>query len=289
MMFLVTGITGNVGGEAARKLLDEGREVRALVRDRTRAREWSAMGVDLREGDLADPSALADALQEVGGAFLMQPTPLGVSPGFPEATALNASIIEALRRSPPPRLVVLSSVGSEQTSGLGNITQTHMLEDALANVTFPIALVRAGGLLDNYLGLRGRVAETGVLDSFLQPVDRAFPMVATRDVGAEVARLLTAASWEGRRIIEMGSPITPNEVAAGMAEALARDVVAKPIPREYWDDAMSAMGLPPDKAGNWAEMEDGFNSGWIDFGRAGTEAVAATTSPAQVFAQTSQQ
>lgn len=287
-MFFVAGITGKVGGATARKLLDDGREVRALVRDRSKAGEWSQRGVELREGDLTDASTLAGALQGVEGAFLMQPTPMGVSPDFPEATALNASIVEALRRSPPPRVVVLSSVGSEQTSGLGNITQTHMLEVALGDVEFPMAFLRAGALLENFLASIDRAGETGVLDSFLQPVDRAFPMVATRDVGAEVARLLTAAPWEGRRVIEVGSRITPDEVAAGMAEALGRNVVAKPIPREYWDATISAMGVPPEKAGNWAEMEDGFNSGWIDFGRPGTEAVAGTTTPVRVFAQARQ-
>ena len=32
-MFVITGITGNVGGEVARNLLAAGRPVRALVRD----------------------------------------------------------------------------------------------------------------------------------------------------------------------------------------------------------------------------------------------------------------
>jgi uncharacterized protein YbjT (DUF2867 family) len=163
-----------------------------------------------------------------------------------------------------------------------------MLEEALADVAFAIAFVRAGALMENFLASLGRAAETGVFDSFLQPVDRGFPMVATRDVGAEVARLLTAAPWQGRRIIEVGSRVTPNAVAAGMTEALGREVLAQPIPREHWDATIRAMELPQEKAGNWAEMEDGFNSGWIDFGRPGTEAVAGTTTSAQVFAQASQ-
>lgn len=284
-MFFVAGINGNVGGAAARRLLEDGHKVRSLVRDRAKSAEWSDQEVELLQGDLTDAGALSDALRGVEGAFLMQPTPMGISPEFPEAKALNASIKEALERAPPPRLVVLSSVGSEQASGLGNITQTHMLEEALADVVFPIAFVRAGALMVNYVASLGRAAETGVFDSFLQPVARAFPMIAPQDVGAEVARLLTAIPWGARRIIEVGSRITPNEVAAGMAEALGREVVARPIPREQWDATISAMGVPPEKAGNWADMQDGFNSGWIDFGRSGTEPVAGTTTPAQFFAQ----
>ncbi|MBC7793238.1 MAG: NmrA family transcriptional regulator, partial [Clostridia bacterium] len=41
---------------------------------------------------------------------------------------------------------------------------------------------------------------TGDFDSFLQPIDQGFPMVATVDVGAEVARLLVEG-WESRQVI----------------------------------------------------------------------------------------
>jgi uncharacterized protein YbjT (DUF2867 family) len=39
-MFLVMGITGQVGGATARHLLTQGKKVRALVRDRAKAASW---------------------------------------------------------------------------------------------------------------------------------------------------------------------------------------------------------------------------------------------------------
>lgn len=283
-MFFVSGMTGNVGGSAAQKLLDEGHAVRALVRDPQKAAAWLQQGVDVRHGDLTDADALAAALEGVEGAFVMQPTPVAVAPGFPEAKALNAALTEALRLSPPPKLVVLSSVGSEQSSGLGNITQTHLLEEDLQNLTFPIAIVRAGAFIENNLHALERAAATGWFDSFLQPTDRTFPMIATADIGHEVARLLVAG-WSGKRIVELGSPVSPDDLARAMGETLGREVRARPIPREGWAATLKAMGLPEDKIGNWEEMQDGFNSGRIDFGVPGTESVAGTLTPAAVFAQ----
>ncbi|WP_428393499.1 NmrA family NAD(P)-binding protein [Lichenicoccus sp.] len=281
-MFFIAGITGHIGGATAKVLLAEGRPVRALVRNLSKAIEWADRGVELQAGDLTDSHALAEALEGVEAAFLMQPTPMGVTRNFPEAHALTHSIADALERTPPPRAVVLSSVGSEQDCGLGNITQTHLLERALDRFTFPLAFVRSGALLENNLQSLKRAGETGVFDSFLQPVDRAFPMAATADVGAEVARLLVEG-WKGRKVIELGSYYSPTEIAEAMGKALMKPVQARAIPRDRWGTVLEHMGLPPEKAVNWEEMQDGFNNGWIDFGCQGTEAVAGTTKPVDIF------
>ena len=142
--------------------------------------------------------------------------------------------------------------------------------------------MRAGSLLENYAFSLQRAGETGVFDSFHQPVNRGFPMVATADVGAEVARLLVEG-WDGRRIVEIGSRHTPADLAAAMGQALGRPVQARAIPRDAWPAVLKQMGLGSEQAANWQEMQDGFNSGWIDFGRPGAERVAGATSPADFF------
>jgi NAD(P)H dehydrogenase (quinone) len=283
-MFFIAGITGKVGGAAARQLLEKGYKVRTLARDPHKAATWSQQGVEVRQGDLTDAAAVTSALEGVEGAFVMQPTPTAVLPSFPEAKAINASLSEALRQAPPPRLVVLSSVGSQQKSGLGNITQTHLLEEALSDLPFPIAFIRAGAFMENNLSGLERAASSGWFDSFLQPTDHTFPMIATADIGTEVAHLLMNG-WSGKKIVELGSPYSPNNLAQAMSEVLGRPVQARPIPREGWTARLATIGLPPSKIGPWEEMQDGFNSGWIDFGVPGTEPVAATTTPLQVFAR----
>ena len=53
-MFLVTGITGRVGGATAKHLLAQGKKVRALVRNREKAANWADQGVELVDGDWND-------------------------------------------------------------------------------------------------------------------------------------------------------------------------------------------------------------------------------------------
>jgi uncharacterized protein YbjT (DUF2867 family) len=283
-MFLVTGITGRVGGATAHNLLSNGHKVRALVRNRQKAATWADKGVELVPGDVTDAASIAGALRGVEGAYIMLPPIFTPQPGYPEAKAVIASYVQALRRVSPPRLAVLSSIGSEKTERLGLITQTHHLEEALAEFTFPIAFIRAASFFENFVAQLGPASQTGTLYSFYQPLDRPVPSIATQDIGALAAQLLADKSWTGRRILELGSPYMLAQYASAMSEVLGRPVTVQIVPRDRWAATLASFGFPPESTGAYEEMVENFNSGWIHFGVPGTEQVAASTTPQQVFA-----
>jgi len=238
--------------------------------------------VELIQGDFDDPTSLAKALQGVEGAYLMMSPNWNPSPGFPEAKAIVASYEKALAQSPVPKLVVLSSIGSEKGERLGLITATAILERALERLPFPVAFVRAGSFFENFL-FALESGKAGVMPSFYQPVDRQVPMIATDDIGAEVAKLLTT-DWTGKRYIELGSQVSPDEVATAVGEILGHEVEAQAVPRAAWPAALEGMGFPKGNTAPYEEMADNFNSGWIAFGVPGAEKVEGTTTAKQVFA-----
>ncbi len=285
-MFLVTGITGKVGGAAAKQLLAQGKQVRALVRDEAKAKSWADGGVELVKGEWEDAAAMTRALEGVEGAYLMMPPVQTPSRDFREAKAVIASYKQALAEAAPPKVVALSSMGSQQTSGLGLITSTHLFEEALRDEPFPIAFIRAGGFYENFLyGLQA--GQGGTLPLFYTPTDRKLPMIATADIGAEAAKLLTT-DWTGKRYIELGSMVSSDEVAAQLGKVLGREVKAQALPREAWAATLEQMGLPKGQTWAYEEMMEGENSGWIGFGVEGTERVEGTTSAQQVFAAAKQ-
>ena len=280
-MFLITGITGKVGGAAAKHLLAQGKQLRALVRDEAKAKIWADQGVELFKGEWEDAAALTRALEGVEGAYLMVPPIATPSRDFSEAKAVIASYTQALTKAAPPKLVALSSMGSEKSSGLGLITSTHMLEEALKDRPFPIALIRAGSFYENFLyGLQA--GQGGTLPVFYIPTSHKLPMIATQDIGAEVAKLLTT-DWSGKRTVELGSMRSADDLAAELGKALGRDVKAQAAPREAWAGALEHMGLPKGQTWGMEEMNEGINSGWIGFGVEGTERVEGTTTAEQVF------
>jgi uncharacterized protein YbjT (DUF2867 family) len=192
-MFLIAGITGKVGGATARHLLAHGKQVRALVRNREKAANWANQGVELVDGDWNDSAAIEQGLKGVDGAFVMLPAVWAPSPDYKEAKDVIANYVEVLAKAAPLRIVALSSMGANRTSGLGMITALSLLEQGFRDLTSPIAFVRAGGFFENFLyGLH--VAQGGTLPVYYNPTNRKSTMVATNDVGAEVAALLTGAA-----------------------------------------------------------------------------------------------
>ena len=62
---LVTGATGFAGGALVRRLAAQNAPVRALVRDPARGAPLVDLGIEIVEGDLADPAAMREAMQGV--------------------------------------------------------------------------------------------------------------------------------------------------------------------------------------------------------------------------------
>lgn len=69
MKVLVTGATGFLGHWMTRRLLDEGFEVRVLVRSRNKVDELHGLKVEIVEGDVTHLPSLVDATRNVGGVF----------------------------------------------------------------------------------------------------------------------------------------------------------------------------------------------------------------------------
>ena len=281
-MFLVMGITGRVGGATARHLLAQGKKVRALVRDRARAASWSAQGVELVDGDWNDAAAIERALDGVDGAFVMLPPIWAPSPDFKEARGIIANYVDALSKMPVPRVVALSSMGANNASGMGLITALSLLEQGFRDLALPIAFVRAGGFFENFLyGLH--VAQGGTLPVFYNPTDRQSTMVASDDIGAEIATLLSGPAWSGHRAIELGSMVSADDVAAQLGEVMEIDVRAFAVPRAEWPATFEQFGIPKGQSGPAEAMYEAVNTGGMDLGVEGTEHVAGTTSARDVF------
>jgi len=268
-MFAVTGITGKVGAAVARSLLSDDQSVRAVVRDRSKGAAWAQLGCDIAVADMSDTAALTAAFEGTAGVFAMLPPVFDPAPGFPEATPFINSLHAALTDAKPTKVVVLSTVGAEAPQpNLLNVL--GRMEEALGGLPMPVTFLRAAWFMEN-AAWDIASAKSGLIQSYLQPLDRPIPMVSTDDVGRAAAALLKER-WEGKRVVELegAQRVSPNALAAAFAKVLGTPVRAEVVPRDRWESNFRAQGMknPTPRM----QMIDGFNAGWIDFPDRGARA-----------------
>ena len=268
-MYAVTGITGKVGAAVARSLLSADQAVRAVVRDRGKGAAWADLGCDVAVADLVDASALTKAFEGTEGVFAMLPPVFDPTPGFLEARKYIASMYTALAEAKPKKVVVLSTIGADAPQP-NLLNALGLMEDAFKSLPMPVTFLRAAWFMEN-AALDIASAREGTIQSYLQPLDRRVPMIATDDVGRTAAALLQE-NWEGRRVVELegAQRVSPNTLADAFAKALTQPVRAQAVPRDRWESIFRAQGMknPIPRM----QMIDGFNAGWIDFPNLGANA-----------------
>jgi uncharacterized protein YbjT (DUF2867 family) len=274
-MYAISGITGKVGGEVARHLLANGQSVRAVLRDRAKAADWAAKGCDIAIADMADAEQLAAAFSGTEGVFILPPSDFDPEPGYPEAKRVIDQVTRALTTARPQRVVCLSTIGADAPHD-NLLTQRTLMERSLNSIDLPVTFLRPGWFMENALWDVGSARDEGVVRSFLQPADKAFPMVATQDVGRIAAELLQQP-WSGTRVVELEGPVrvSADDLAQAFAAVLGRPVRVDIVTREGWEGLFRAQGMknPLPRI----RMLDGFNEGWIEFSDQGRSAVKGGT------------
>jgi NAD(P)H dehydrogenase (quinone) len=200
----------------------------------------------------------------------MLPPLFDPSPDFAEARSMITTLRAALRISSPRRVVALSTIGADAERP-NLLNQLGLLEQGLGTLGIPMTFLRPAWFMENAALDIASARERGVIESYLQPLDRAVPMIATADVGRTVADLVQE-TWDGVRVVELEAAqrVSPDAVASAFRKALGKPVKAEIVPRSEWDATFRAQGMknPLPRI----QMLDGFNQGWIEFADHGARA-----------------
>jgi uncharacterized protein YbjT (DUF2867 family) len=185
------------------------------------------------------------------------------SPDFPETRATIAALRHALEAARPQKIVCISTIGAQATR-TNLLTQLTLMEQSLGNLPMPITFLRPAWYMENCSWDVAPARDRGVISSFLQPLDKPVPMVATADVGRVAAELLLE-NWTGRRIVELEGPnrVAPTTIAEAFAEIFNHPVRVEAVPRQTWEQLFKSQGM--NHPGPRMLMLDGFNEGWIEF------------------------
>jgi uncharacterized protein YbjT (DUF2867 family) len=199
-MILVTGATGNAGGELVRVLQKSSQPVRSLVR-----------GPDGRP-DLNKPDTLRPVLDGVSGLFLLS--------GYADMPGLLAEA----RRAGVERVVLLSGSSAEVTAGDNAITR-YMLrsEQAVRDSGLAWTILRPHAFASNALRWRPQLAAGNTIRAqFPQALSTVIDPI---DIASVAAAALTSTGHDGATYRLTGPEVLrPADQVRILAGALGRDL-----------------------------------------------------------------
>lgn len=166
---LVAGATGQTGQLIVSELLANGYEVRALVRDTSKARKVLGDKVELVQGDVKDPATLTAAFAGTDAVISAVGARGAKGPDRPEAIDYEGvkNLVDAAVDARSRQFVLVSSRSVTQPENplnklFGNVLIWKLKgEDALRASGVPYTVVRPGGLTNGPGGERDIVLEQG--------------------------------------------------------------------------------------------------------------------------------
>jgi uncharacterized protein YbjT (DUF2867 family) len=263
-MYVVTGATGNTGRVVANRLLDQGKKVRVIGRNRERLQPFVARGAEAFVADLSDQAAVKQAFAGANAVYAMIP-PNVASPDFrAEQRRVTAAIAAALEHAGVEHAVTLSSIGADKESGTGPVVGLRELEQALNRIAgLNVVYLRAGYFMENTLGQAAAIKAMGKTAGPLRG-DLKLPMIATKDIGNKAAEWLLGLDFKGKQTHELlgQRDLSMNEVTSIIGHAIDKpDLEYAQLPDAMMQPILVQMGMSSNLAERILEMAHALNSG----------------------------
>lgn len=235
MTILVTGATGNIGGEVIQALLKRNTTIRGLVRDSQKATKLAEQGVELAIGDLSHPKTLDSALQDIETAFLVLPNLLN-------QVELECKFIDAAKSAGIRQIVKLSVMGAGELPS--TFQQWHrQIELHLEQSGIAWTHLRPNMLMQNMRWFAQTIAQTGCIYNCVG--NTKISHVDARNVALVAAVCLTESGHENQHHVLTGDrAITFDQIADIFAKALGRSVRYVDLPPVDLKAARLAYGEP---------------------------------------------
>ncbi|MBY5771762.1 NAD(P)H-binding protein [Rhizobium leguminosarum bv. viciae] len=219
MTILVTGATGNVGRQVVEHLVKRGADVRALVRDPSKA-EFPA-GVSVAQGDFLDVDSLRNAMSGVSTLFLLNAV---VPDEFTQALiALNVA-----RSAGIERIVYLSVIHADVYVNVPHFAGKFGVERMIEQMGFKATILRPAYFIQNDLMVKDVITGYG---AYPMPIGaKGLAMIDVRDI-AEIAALELLRREQSAEPLALDriNLVGPETLTGAGIAAIWSDVLARPI------------------------------------------------------------
>lgn len=262
-MYVILGATGHTGRVAADKLLAAGQKVRVIGRDAKRLEVFTKKGAEGVVADATNAAALEKSFAGGRAVYALIPPNIGAPDVRAYQERVTDAITAAVQKSGIGYVVLLSSTGTDKASGTGPVVGLHSFEKKLDAIRgLNVISLRAGYFMENLLAQAGMIPSLGFMATPVR-ADLGLPMIATRDIGAAAADLLTKLDFSGKQTRELlgARNVSYAEAAKVIGKAIGKpELTYRQVPGAQAKPAMMQLGMSESMVDLILEMCEALNS-----------------------------
>lgn len=281
-MYVITGATGNTGNPIAHQLLDAGKEVTVISRNKERLSDLVEKGAVPAEGDLADSNFLTETFEGADAVYAVIPPNFTADNFRGYQKRIAESLATALEKSKVSHVVALSSIGAHLKEGAGVVQGLHFMEQRFNQINDLNALyLRPTFFMENFYGQIPLIKQMNIM-GFAADRDLSIPMIATRDIADYAAKRLLTLDFEGHSHHYL---LGERDVTFEEATKILGDAIGKPdlnyVSFSYEEAKKGIMeqGASQDLADRYNEFFRSLNAGKIN---EDAERTPETTTPTSI-------
>lgn len=247
-LILVTGITGNQGGAAAKALLESGYRVRGLSRNPTsdRAKAMTALGVDMVKGDFEEIASLDTAMKDVHGVFLVTNY---WEHGYEAEVQQGKNVAEAAKRANVKHLVFSSVADADLKTGIPHFDSKYEIEQYIQSLEIPFTILRPVSFMENWEYSRDKIIAGKISSPF--SLATRMQQISVRDIGRFAALAFEQPdNWLGRAFDIAAEEYTMKQVVNLFSRITRSPVEFVQIP---WDAYEKSAGMEMTVMDRWID------------------------------------
>jgi uncharacterized protein YbjT (DUF2867 family) len=243
MSILVLGATGTVGRQVVEQLFERGVDVRAFVRDPTKA--TFPVDVTVVRGDLLDVDSVRGAFSGVSTLFLLNAV-------TPDEFTQALIVLNLARAAGVERVVYLSVIHSDRYLNVPHFSGKFGVERVIEDMGFSATILRPAYFINNDLRIKDVILGYGV---YPMPIGgKGLAMIDARDIGEIAAiELIRREQATGPRPLDRINLVGPDTLTGADVAAIWSEVLDRPI----------AYG--GDDTGTFEQNLRTFMPGWMAF------------------------
>jgi uncharacterized protein YbjT (DUF2867 family) len=232
-MILITGASGNVGGEVLKQAVAAHLPLRAAYQSPERAKDAPA-GVETVVMDYTRPETVRGALHGIATLFL-------VAPSVANLSELEGGVVRECQRAGVTHIVKLSALGGHQAI----FPSLHRdSEERIEASGVPYTFLRANGFMQNLVTYNGDSIRAQRVFYAAQG-DGAVSHVDVRDIGAVAVKVLSGRRHEGKAYAVTGpDALTHGQIAGILSRVTGREIRYVNLAPADLKKAMLGSGVP---------------------------------------------